>query len=243
MQNRHAGGNAESAWRDLSDLSGWSRLRGGLDRERHRDREERASTTASSECRRCLRSASMRSLMLMRPSPVPAAASTSNPTPSSEIVSARTFDSPRRSTVTVRARLYFSAFCSASCTTRNRDKRQIEGQIRRDTLVGERDRRVGPGKLALEGLKRGRRGRSAAASSDADDARGRARSWQCPAPGSARRRQAVLCRGGTAPSSSSRSIESKATCWLISSCSSRAMRERSVSWAWSSRAPRSRMRS
>ena len=49
-------------------------------------------------------------------------------------------------------------------------------------------------------------------------------------------RQLLGSGAGSVPSSSSRSIDSSATCWLMSSCSSRAMRERSVSWALSSRA-------
>ena len=46
----------------------------------------------------------------------------------------------------------------------------------------------------------------------------------------------LLASAPTLPSSSSRSIDSSAICWLMSSCSSRAMRDRSVSCAFSSRA-------
>lgn len=40
-----------------------------------------------------------------------------------------------------------------------------------------------------------------------------------------------------------RSMASIDSCWLMSSCSSRAIRERSVSWAVSRRPPMSRIRS
>ena len=62
-------------------------------------------------------------------------------------------DTPRKSTDTLCALLYLRAFCSASWTIRNRHKRQVGRERRRNVLVRERDGHVGLGQLALKSVE------------------------------------------------------------------------------------------
>ena len=165
------------------------------------------------------------------------------PTPSSAMVSVRPAALPRKSTETWRPRLYLIAFCSASCTIRNRQRASSSGIAAgtfscvnviamfwlRQLAPQALQRRDQPDQPELRRMQPVRQIVHAAR----DVLRALQRVVrQAPAPCPARRRR-----------SCSRSISSSAICWLMSSCRSRAMRARSVSCAFSSRAPRSRMRS
>ena len=150
--------------------------------------------------------ASSRSLMLIRPSPLPQAASTSNPTPSSAMVSDERGRAARQVHATRgRAALYLMAFCSASWTIRNRHSVTSGGSAGGTCSCVNVDRESRLRQLALQALE----GRD-----QADQPQLRRMqavrqivhaSARCPARGSTPRRPALIGRLARCPAARDRS--------------------------------------
>ena len=175
--------------------------------------------------------------MLIRPSPLPHAASTSNPTPSS--------DDGQREPLQAAAQMHrdfvrlavLEGVLQRFLNDSEQAQRQIGRQRRRNVLVreGDGDARTGTARVE-EPCRAATRpiSRSLAGCRRCDRS--------CTLFGNGVRAiqrfagQLLGLASIGAARSSSRSIVSSAICWLMSSCSSRAIRERSVSCAFSSRA-------
>ena len=155
--------------------------------------------------------------MLTSPRPLPPnTAWTSNPMPSSAMVISSAPGSPASLTVTFDARLYFAAFCNAFLGDAEEAEREVGWQSRRHVLVREGHGQTRMRHLRLQSLQ---------GADQADQAQlGRmepAREIVDAARHAVRPRQDLVHRLRPGPDavcpSSSRSISSSASCWLMSS--------------------------
>ena len=189
-------------------------------------------------------SASIRSLMLTSPRPLPQAALDIEP---DAVVGDGDGQAVRRAVeprATPRApRCTSSAFCSASWTTRNTHSVTSGGSVSRNVLVDEihDDDRTVPSRAGVPAARAP--ARSAGAWPDTAGTPDRERFGRSVCVRSQAWAARPACPRPRVRRSSSRSIASSASCWLTSSCSSRAMRARSVSCAFSRREPSVRIRS